>query len=212
VAGLKLLPNRKAEAAEPPPPLAEPSGAVLVRMQQELEQAVSSGRTPKWLMVVDTRKCIGCDACSVACRAENPTAPGHNFRRVIQRELGGAPRPWAIFKPVNCLQCEDPPCAAAVPEGMIRRRPDGIVEFDLAMLKGTYAKAAAEACPFELVHVDDGKTFTASTPRRRLTNIDHSSKTAASTPGNPARTISRTRHGSAHFAAICWMSACCRLV
>jgi molybdopterin-containing oxidoreductase family iron-sulfur binding subunit len=116
-------------------------------------------------MVVDTRKCIGCDACSVACRAENPTGPAGNFRRVLKLDLPTGPRPWAIYKPANCLQCDDAPCARAVPQGMIIKRPDGIVEFDYDKLKGPYAQAAAQACPVNMIHIDDGKTFTQDTPQ-----------------------------------------------
>lgn len=167
LAGMKLLESEKAQAAELPPVLAESSGNVILRMQQDLDQTLASGQTPSWLMVVDTRKCIGCDACSVACRAENPTGPGGNFRRVIQREYGPSERAWAVFKPVNCLQCENAPCARAVPAGMIWKRPDGIIEFDLARLKGPYAQAAAKACPFNLISIDDGKTFTETTPAQQ---------------------------------------------
>lgn len=158
--GLKVLESTAAEAAEIPPPLAESSGNVIVRMQQDLEQSLASGRTPSWLMVVDTRKCIGCDACSIACRAENPTGPGGNFRQVVKRDLSTGPRPWAIYKPVNCLQCDDPPCAKAVPQGMIIKRADGIVEFDQEKLRGAYAQAAQQACPIRQVHIDGGRTFT----------------------------------------------------
>lgn len=163
--GVKMLESKKAEAAEVPPPLAESTGNVMVRMQQDLEQTLASGKTPSWLMVVDTRKCIGCDACSVACRAENPTGPAGNFRRVIKKDLPIGPRPWAIYKPVNCLHCDDAPCARAVPQGMVIKRPDGIVEFDHDKLKGPYAQAAAQACPVKVVRIDDGKTFTQGTPR-----------------------------------------------
>jgi len=164
--GTKILESDSAEAA-PPPVLAEPTGNVVLRMQQDLERTLSSGSTPGWLMVVDTRKCIGCDSCTVACRAENPTGPAANFRRVIKKELALGVSMWAIYKPANCRQCDDPPCARAVPPGMIRKRADGIVEFDLERLKGPYAIAAAEACPFNAISIDDGKTFTQSTPAQQ---------------------------------------------
>jgi molybdopterin-containing oxidoreductase family iron-sulfur binding subunit len=162
VAGLKLVEGGK--AAELPPVLAEAQGNLIARMQREVEQSAASGRTASWLMVVDTRKCIGCDACTVACRAENPTGPGGNFRRVIQLTERAGQAGWAIFKPVNCLQCDDPPCAKAVPAGMIWKRPDGIVEFDETKLRGGFARAAAAACPLGVVKIDDGRTFTEGTP------------------------------------------------
>ncbi|MBI4904909.1 MAG: 4Fe-4S dicluster domain-containing protein [Acidobacteria bacterium] len=166
LAGLKLLEPGEVEAAEIPPVRADSGGSV-IRMQQELEQTLANNRTPSWLMVVDTRKCIGCDACSVACKAENPTGPGANFRRVIKKELPIGPRPWAIYKPVNCLQCDDAPCAKAVPQGMVTKRADGIVEFDSTRLRGAFAQAAAKACPLKQMHIDDGKTYTQSTPKQQ---------------------------------------------
>lgn len=163
--GLQVMQPQQAEAAEIPPPLTDATGTTLIRMQQDLERALASGRTPSWIMVVDTRKCIGCNACVVACKAEVPTGPGGFSRRVIQKELPIGPRPFAIFKPVNCLQCDDPPCAKAVPAGMIRKRPDGIVEFDHAQLQGPFAEAAARACPWHLIHVDGLGRYTQNTPQ-----------------------------------------------
>jgi len=163
--GSKVLASRQAEAAPIPPVVTEPAGNLLVRMQQDLEASMRSGRTPSWIMVVDTRKCIGCDACTIACKAENLTGPAGGFRRVIKKEFPIGPRPWAIYKPANCLQCDDPPCAKAVPKGMINKRPDGIVELDTVNLRGQWAQTAAKACPFNALHVDDGKTFTQDTPK-----------------------------------------------
>jgi molybdopterin-containing oxidoreductase family iron-sulfur binding subunit len=163
--GLQVARPEHAGAAEIPPPLAESTGTALIRMQQDLERAVTSGRTPSWVMVVDTRKCVGCDACTVACKAEVPTGPGGFCRRVIQKELPIGPRPYAVFKPVNCLQCDDPPCAKAVPAGMIRKRADGIVEFNHAQLFGPYARAAAQACPWNLIHIDQRQAYTQDTPQ-----------------------------------------------
>lgn len=165
--GWKALIRREARAADPPPVLAESNGNLLVRMQRDLDASRARGATPRWLMVVDTRKCIGCDACTIACRAENPTGPAGGFRRVIQMRFTPGPRPVSIFKPVNCLQCDNPPCARAVPDGMIRKRADGIVEFDYGRLRGPYAEAAAKACPFRAIHVDDGRTFTQGTPAQQ---------------------------------------------
>lgn len=163
--GFQVVQPEHAGAAEIPPPLAESTGTALIRMQQDLERAMTGGRTPSWVMVVDTRKCVGCDACTVACKAEVPTGPGGFCRRVIQKELPIGPRPYAVFKPVNCLQCDDPPCAKAVPAGMIRKRADGIVEFNHVQLVGPYARAAAQACPWNLIHIDQRQAYTQDTPQ-----------------------------------------------
>lgn len=210
--GLKILPSGTAEAAPIPPPLAESSGSVILRMQQDLDATLASGKTPSWLMVVDTRKCIGCDACTVACRAENPTGPAGNFRRVIKKDLPTGPQPWAIYKPANCLQCDDPPCARAVPQGMIAKRPDGIVEFDLDKLKGAVAGVAARACPFGAIHVDDGKTFTAGTPRAEAyeqRSFVENGKTLSRKPGaNPLQDVARKCTFCSHLLDVGVLPAC----
>jgi molybdopterin-containing oxidoreductase family iron-sulfur binding subunit len=118
----------------------------------------------RWVMVVDTRKCIGCNACTVACRAENQVGPAGSYRRVLRIESGAGPWVAGTFKPANCMHCDNPPCARAVPAGMIRKRPDGIVELDYTRLKGQYAHAAAAACPYGAIHVEDGRNFTDGTP------------------------------------------------
>ncbi|GAB4131492.1 MAG: hypothetical protein Kow001_24680 [Acidobacteriota bacterium] len=161
---VRSLSETPVEAAPPPPVLTEANGNLIVRMQRELEQALDSGATPSWLMVVDTRKCIGCNACTVACRAENPTGPGTAFRRVVEIRLTPGHRPISIFKPFNCLQCDAPPCQRAVPPGAITKRPDGIVEFDYLALKGSLAERAVAACPFGAAHIDPGTTHTQDTP------------------------------------------------
>ncbi|GAB4247260.1 MAG: 4Fe-4S dicluster domain-containing protein [Acidobacteriota bacterium] len=163
--GLAFRPPRHPWQPWPlPKALTDPPGELIRRMQQDLEEALAGDHVPQWLMVVDTRKCVGCDSCTVACRAENPTPPERGFRRVVKIELTLGLRPISIFKPTNCVQCDDPPCAKAVPEGLITKREDGIVEFDLVNLKGDYARAAQEACPFDAVLIDSGETFTEDTP------------------------------------------------
>ncbi|MBI4874848.1 MAG: hypothetical protein HY822_09480 [Acidobacteria bacterium] len=210
--GWKVMNPATVEAAVIPPPLAESSGSLTVRMQQELEATVAGGKTPSWLMVVDTRKCIGCDACTVACRAENSTGPAGNFRRVIKKDLPIGPRPWAIYKPANCLQCDDPPCARAVPKDMIAKRPDGIVEFDADKLKGAVARAAAQACPFGAIHVDDGKTFTQGTPQAQAYEqraFVENGKTYARKPGaNPLQEVARKCTFCSHLLDVSVLPAC----
>lgn len=210
--GTRILSSRQAEAAPVPPVLTEPGGNLIVRMQQDLEASISSGKTPSWIMVVDTRKCIGCDACTVACRAENATGPAGSFRRVIKKDLPIGPRPWAIYKPVNCLQCDEPPCAKAVPKGMVVKRPDGIVELDHENLKGQWAVAAAQACPFKLIHVDDGKTFTQDTPKPQayeLRTFVDSGKVYTRRPGqNQLAGLGRKCNFCSHLLDVGVLPAC----
>lgn len=163
--GLLAKRSTRPPVAQAAGPLPQTPGNDLLQMQQDLDAALAKPPEQRgWVMVVDTRRCIGCNACTVACRAENVTGPAGSYRRVRRIESGAGAWMATTFKPFNCVQCDNPPCAKAVPQGMIRKRPDGIVEFDYARLKGAYAVDAAAACPYHAVHVDDGRRFTDATP------------------------------------------------
>ena len=161
-----LLRSKEAVAAPPgTPPLPTVPGSDIVRMQEELQSALSRPlSTRRWGMVIDPRRCTGCQSCVISCRAENVTGPEGSYRRVPEATAGRYPDVTRVFMPTNCVQCDDPPCQRAVPAGMILKRPDGIVEFDYTKLTGKHAQKAAEACPYRAVHVDTGKLFTSGTP------------------------------------------------
>jgi molybdopterin-containing oxidoreductase family iron-sulfur binding subunit len=120
-------------------------------------------------MVIDTRRCIGCSACTVACIAENNLPPGVTYRTVPEVEDGTYPNLQRIFMPTNCMQCDNAPCVAAanaVIPGAMRKRPDGIVEIDYARMKGRPVfEAAKKACPYgAALYYDEGKNHTDGTP------------------------------------------------
>ncbi|HXF82258.1 MAG TPA: 4Fe-4S dicluster domain-containing protein, partial [bacterium] len=118
-----------------------------------------------WFMIVDTRKCIGCNACTVACIAENGLPPGVSYRTVPEVEVGQYPDVRRLFMPTNCQQCDNPPCVAAAPPGAITKRPDGIVAIDYAKFRNKADVAqAAKACPFKALSYDDGRYWTQGTP------------------------------------------------
>jgi len=107
----------------------------------------------RWGMVIDLAKCIGCDACTVACKTEN-TSPGKIFYApVYQTEVGKFPRVKRIFIPLLCMHCEDPPCIKACPSKAIYKRPDGIVLVDENKCCG--ARACVAACPYGAMHFFD---------------------------------------------------------
>lgn len=155
----------RADAAPGLPSLPEVPDSEIIRMQGELQSALSRPlSTRRWAMVVDTRRCTGCNTCVIACRAENVTGPEGSYRRVAEGPAGRYPDVTNVFMPSNCAQCDDPPCQRVVPKGMIVKRPDGIVEFDYARLTGDHARRVAEACPYRAVHIDRGTLFTEGTP------------------------------------------------
>lgn len=81
----------------------------------------------RWALAIDTRKCINCKACVVACKAENDVPMG-KFRNRINEERGGDfPHLRAVFEPEQCHHCESPSCVRVCPTGASYQREDGLV-------------------------------------------------------------------------------------
>jgi molybdopterin-containing oxidoreductase family iron-sulfur binding subunit len=145
-------------------------GGATVRMVADLQRALQ--RPPadrRWTMLIDTRRCIGCSACTIACIAENNLPPGVTYRKVPELEAGSYPDVIRAFMPTNCMQCQDAPCVEAANQvlpGAMRKRPDGIVEIDYRVMKGRAVfEAAKKACPYEgALYFDDGGNHTDATP------------------------------------------------
>lgn len=172
-AGLATAGVAKFALAEPPAPAAPAAAGdedQVVRMQQDLQRALAKPvEQRRWRMLIDTRKCIGCHACTVACIAENNLPPGVTYRTVHIVEDGDYPNVTRWFMPTNCMQCANPPCvkaANAVIPGAMAQRPDGIVTIDYTKMKGRPVfEAAKKACPYaHALYFDEGGHFTDGTP------------------------------------------------
>jgi tetrathionate reductase subunit B len=134
--------------------------------------ARAAGTPPRWVMVMDLRRCIGCRACTVACKAENDVSLGR-FRTVVQEKtMGTFPDTRKAFLPIMCNHCEGnkedgvPPCVKACPEfpgdrrefitsdgekiryrgGATYKRPDGLVLIDSELCIG--CGKCIDACPY----------------------------------------------------------------
>ncbi|MCW5942076.1 MAG: 4Fe-4S dicluster domain-containing protein [Fimbriimonadaceae bacterium] len=105
----------------------------------------------KLAMLVDLTRCIGCDACTLACKQENGTPMDVFFARVLNIEAGTFPNVKRVYLPVLCNHCEDAPCLKGCPNKAIFRRPDGIVLIDQDRCRGTGACVAA--CPYGNVYL-----------------------------------------------------------
>ena len=106
-------------------------------------------------MVIDTARCIGCGACTVACKAENQTPADIWYAPVIEYETGQYPDARMEFLPVLCNHCEDAPCLRACPTAALERRADGIVEVNDDACIGS--RACMNACPYGALHLYEGR-------------------------------------------------------
>src|SRR5690349_21714121 len=85
---------------------------------------------PRWVKVVDQTRCIGCHACTTACKSENAVPLSVTRTYVKSVEVGLFPQARRSFQVTRCNQCDDAPCVAACPTAAMYQRPDGIVDFD----------------------------------------------------------------------------------
>lgn len=109
---------------------------------------------PRWGMVIDLTKCVGCDACTVACKLENQTPGDIWYAPVFHEEVGQFPRARMVFVPTLCMHCEDAPCAKACPTRALARRPDGIILYEEDKCCGS--RACVTACPYDAAHFFEG--------------------------------------------------------
>jgi Fe-S-cluster-containing dehydrogenase component len=106
----------------------------------------------RWVKVLDQDKCIGCHACTTACKSENEVPLGVTRTYVKSVEVGTFPLVRRAFQVTRCNQCADAPCTAACPTTAMFRRPDGIVDFDKAACIG--CKACIAACPYDAIFIN----------------------------------------------------------
>lgn len=114
--------------------------------------AVSDLPSPRWIKVLDQSKCIGCHACTTACKSENEVPVGVTRTYVKSVDVGVFPQVRRAFQVTRCNQCEDAPCVAACPTRAMYRREDGIVDFDKSICIG--CKACMAACPYDAIFIN----------------------------------------------------------
>lgn len=101
----------------------------------------------RYAMVMDLRRCIGCHACHVACKAENEVPLGVFRTHVRYYERGEYPDTKRYFLPNLCNHCKNPPCVKVCPTGASwKREEDGIVLVDYDKCIG--CKYCMAACPY----------------------------------------------------------------
>lgn len=99
-------------------------------------------------MVVDLKKCVGCNACVVACKSEHNAPRGILQTAVLEKEMGKFPEANRIFLPVLCNHCEEPTCVDVCPTAATYQRYDGVVMIDYEKCIGCVA--CVEHCPYSV--------------------------------------------------------------
>jgi Fe-S-cluster-containing dehydrogenase component len=95
-------------------------------------------------MVINTRRCLDCKACMMACKVENDLPCGF-WRNWVRNDSVGVSR-RTQYQPGQCMQCEEPSCVAACPVGATWRQADGVVIID--PIKCIGCGNCVTACPY----------------------------------------------------------------
>ena len=110
--------------------------------------AADGAQGPRYAMVVDLRRCVGCQSCTVSCGLENRT-PAGDFRTTVGEYAlrdAGSQRTAIASLPRLCNHCEQPACIPVCPVGATYQRPDGIVVIDGGKCLG--CGFCVQACPY----------------------------------------------------------------
>ena len=102
----------------------------------------------QYRLLYDENLCIGCQACSVACRVEN-SVPDNVYRvQVHMKTLGVFPNLGMQYERHSCVMCENPPCVSVCPTNASFQSKDGLVHIDEKSCIS--CKYCILACPYHV--------------------------------------------------------------
>jgi Fe-S-cluster-containing dehydrogenase component/formate-dependent nitrite reductase membrane component NrfD len=102
--------------------------------------------------LLDSDSCIGCHACTVACKSEHDVPLGVNRTWVKYIETGSFPNVSRHFSVMRCNHCDDAPCIAICPTNALFRASNGVVDFDDRICIG--CKGCMNACPYDAIYIN----------------------------------------------------------
>lgn len=113
---------------------------------------METSRPTQWAKVIDQTRCIGCHACTTACKSENVVPLSVTRTYVKHVDVGVFPQARRAHQVTRCNQCAHAPCVIACPTTAMFKRPDGIVDFDKSICIG--CKACMAACPYDAIFIN----------------------------------------------------------
>lgn len=146
---------------------------ILASMLGDLKKAMAKpAKDRHWIMVIDLKKCVGCQACTVACVSENKLPPGVVYRPVLEEEIGKYPNVGRRFMPRPCMQCEHPPCTPVCPVGATYKDQDSIIVVNYDQCIG--CRYCITACPYAARTFDFGNLYTEGTSDEKTSIVGRS--------------------------------------
>jgi Fe-S-cluster-containing dehydrogenase component/formate-dependent nitrite reductase membrane component NrfD len=117
-----------------------------------IDQEIDPTPRTQWAKVIDHTRCIGCHACTTACKSENVVPVGVTRTYVKHVDVGVFPQTRRAHQVTRCNQCAHAPCVVACPTAAMFKRADGIVDFDKSICIG--CKACMAACPYDAIFIN----------------------------------------------------------
>ena len=108
---------------------------------------------PRYAMVIDQSRCIGCMACVVSCKRENDVPPENYRTRVLEIVQGNFPDLTTEMRSELCNHCDNAPCVNICPTGASHYEEDGTVQIDRDKCVG--CKACITSCPYNARHINE---------------------------------------------------------
>ncbi len=115
----------------------------------------------RYAIITDLNMCVGCLACSVACKAANGVEIGSYWNKVFRigpnPKFEGAhfPDVEMYFIPVGCQHCENPECVKVCPTGASMKMEDGTVQIDKSKCIG--CQFCVMACPYNVRYLNESE-------------------------------------------------------